>query len=445
MSPRRGLAISWPIVVTTTLLGVVVAWVLLTGVASRYDASAEVLLEPSPGGAIELDGRTVGSYAVVLGGPELTRAAAEALSRPPLSADDVRAEVVDGTGVLRVTVRADSLADAEEVSGRLATDFVSWLQERQGDIPTERRVRAEVLDPGTGSTQAVEPDRLPGLVAGALLGLLVGLVVSRWRQNADHGVTSAEDLEETTGVAVLGSIAHDRDVREAPLMTSLSSHHPRAEAVRILRTNLQFVDLDRSRKVVTVTSSVEDEGKTTTAANLAISLAQSGLEVALVEGDLRRPRVAELFGLEGGVGLTTVLVGRVPLERAVQPTEVPGLDVLGSGAQPPNPAEIVQTDAMADLVEALRERYDVVLIDAPPLLPVTDAALLAELSDGALLVVRHGRTGHAQVRAAVGRLENVGARLLGTVISMSPRRAAARYGYGYEYAPERRAGGRRAR
>ena len=268
------------------------------------------------------------------------------------------------------------------------------------------------------------------------VGLLLGLGVARWRQLADRGVASADELEATTEAPLLGAIAYDRSVQDAPLLTSLSPQHPRAESIRILRTNLQFVDVDHDRTVITVTSAVEAEGKTSTACNLAIALAQSGLRVALVEGDLRRPQLAEQFGLESTVGLTTVLVGRVELDEAMQETEIPGLDVLTSGARPPNPAEIVQTGAMEQLVADLRRAYDIVLIDAPPLLPVTDATILALLSDGALLVVRHGRTGHDQVRAAVERLQTVGATLFGTVLSMSPRRAAGRFGYGYEYATQ---------
>jgi capsular exopolysaccharide synthesis family protein len=248
-----------------------------------------------------------------------------------------------------------------------------------------------------------------------------------------------------SGAPVLGAVAYDRAATQAPLITSLGNHHPRFEAVRILRTNLQFLDIDRDHKVIAVTSSVAGEGKSTTACNLAIALAQTGTRVVLVEGDLRRPRVSEYLGIEKTVGLTTVLVGRVALDAALQEAGTPGLDVLTSGALPPNPAEILQTDAMRALLAELRHRYDVVLIDSPPLLPVTDAALLASIADGAILVVRHGETGHDQVRAAVERLDSVGARLLGTVLSMSPAKELTRYGYGYGYdrPAERRGGARR--
>lgn len=439
-TPRRTLGSRWLLVVLLGLVGAVVGQLVVSGLTPRYEASAEVLVSSPPasvdGSARPVTARTVASYGRLLSGPYLLDRAARTLGAASLPADDVRSGVVDGSDVVRVTVRDDSLDEARKRAGAVAEAFTAWLDESQQVLRTNQRVQALVIDPGTGSSSPVSPHRWPYVLGGLLLGLLLGLAVARWRQLADKGVASADDLESTTQAPLLGAIAYDRTVQDAPLLTSLSPQHPRAESIRILRTNLQFVDVDHDRTVITVTSAVEAEGKTSTAANLAIALAQSGLRVALVEGDLRRPQLADQFALESTVGLTTVLVGRVGLEEAMQETEVAGLDVLASGARPPNPAEIVQTGAMERLVADLRRSYDIVLIDAPPLLPVTDAAILALLSDGALLVVRHGRTGHDQVRAAVERLQTVGATLFGTVLSMSPRRAAGRFGYGYEYATQ---------
>ena len=173
----------------------------------------------------------------------------------------------------------------------------------------------------------------------------------------------------------------------------------------MLRTNLQFVDVDKDSKVFVVTSSLPAEGKTTTATNMAITLAQAGQRVLLIEADLRRPKVAENLRLETAVGLTTVLVGKIGLEDAIQEyAAVPNLSVLTSGAIPPNPAELLQSQAMAEVLVQLRKTFDVVIVDAPPLLPVTDAALLTAQSDGALLVVRHGKTTKEQVKHSMERL-----------------------------------------
>ena len=428
----------WPIVLLVVVLALGAAAVVVSGLSPRYEASAEVLVE-APADPRDVPASEIGSYAHVLGGTAMVRRATETLGIPRVPMSDVRGAVVPGTDVLEVTVTDDDLDGAEELAGQTAEEFTLWLEAKQDDLDADQRLTTIVIDSGTGSREPVGPDTRPIWLGAALLGLLLGIALARWRQLSDRGITSTDDLRDGLGVPVLGAVAHDRHTPQRPLVTDLETDHPRAEAIRILRTNLQFVDVDHDRTVITVTSSLPGEGKTTTACNLALSLAQSGQQVALVEGDLRRPEVAGTFGLEQQVGLTTVLVGRVTLDEALQPTTTPGLDVLASGALPPNPAEIIQTGAMESLVQDLRRRYDVVLIDAPPLLPVADAALLAMLSDGALLVVRHGRTGHDQVRAAVERLSNVGARLFGTVLSMSPRRDSARYGYGYAYAePSRR-------
>jgi len=180
-----------------------------------------------------------------------------------------------------------------------------------------------------------------------------------------------------------------------------------------------------------LTSSVAGEGKSTTACNLALTLASAGTRVILVEGDLRRPRVADYMGLEGAVGLTDVLIGRAALDDVLQPWGSSPLSVLTSGALPPNPSEMLSSAQMGELIASLRTRADMVLIDSPPLLPVTDAAVLTRECDGALLVVRQGRTTREQLTRSLEALRSVGARLLGTVLNMAATGGAHGYGYGY--------------
>ncbi len=301
-------------------------------------------------------------------------------------------------------------------------------------------LKATVTQPATLSTSPVSPVPLRNLGLGVVLGLLLGLGLAVLRETLDTTVKSGEVAAEVAGAPVVGAIQFDPGTSERPLITSLDSHAPRNEAFRVLRTNMSFIDVDATDKVIAVSSSLPGEGKSTTAVNLAISLAQAGQRVLLVDGDLRRPQVATMLGLEPQVGLTTVLTGRIQIDDAVQGWEVDGLDVLTSGSLPPNPAELLQSATMHNLVREVRDLYDVVVIDSPPLLPVTDAALITSLADGAVLVVRHGKTNRDQVAGARSRLENVGGRMLGVVLNMTPSggrggRYGYGYGYGYGYAP----------
>jgi receptor protein-tyrosine kinase len=182
-----------------------------------------------------------------------------------------------------------------------------------------------------------------------------------------------------------------------------------------------------------ITSAIAGEGKTSTSTNLAVALAQAGRRVLLIDGDLRRPRVAALLGLESSVGLTTVLVGRTKLEESIQRHQASGVYFLAGGPTPPNPTEVLQSQATHELLAKLRAAYDAVIIDAPPLLPVADAAILGTAADGAIMVTRHGKTHREELEAATQRLEKVGARLFGTVVNMIPKRSGGSYSYYYYY------------
>lgn len=427
----RSLVRRWPSIIAVTLVGIGAAALGLHLATPHYTAHADVLISPPTAKSTsDVSARTAGSYAHVLGGRSIAGKVVQSLGlTDSVGSVDRRlsAGVITGTSVLRVTARSDSAKEASRMAQGAADAFLVWLDAQ------DSKLTAAIVEKATAPSSPSSPSQPWWLGIGAAVGLLLGLLLAALRQLMDTSIRTPGELEDVSGAPVLGAIAFDRAAVQTPLITSLGTHHPRFEAVRILRTNLQFLDIDRDNKVITITSSLAGEGKSTTACNLAIALAQTGTQVALVEGDLRRPRVSEYLGIEKSVGVTTVLVGRVTLDEALQQAGTPGLDVLTSGALPPNPSEILQTNAMTALVAELRRRYDIVLIDAPPLLPVTDASLLASISDGAILVVRHGETGREQVRTAAERLHSVGARLLGTVLSMTPVKELSRYGYGYGY------------
>lgn len=315
---------------------------------------------------------------------------------------------------------------AKRITAAIARNFTTVVSDDLERSATggPSLVVVKTIQPPTVPTAPDSPDLVVNLALGLISGLALGVAATLLKQAVDTRIRSREDIEAVTSTPVLGDIAHDPTLRERPLVVHDDPRSPRAEAFRTLRTNVRFIDLDESKRVFMVTSAMPSEGKSTTAANLALTLTEAGARVALVDADLRRPRVAELLGIEGSAGLTDLLIGNAELEDVLLPWGRDGLRVLPAGCIPPNPSELLSSEAMRRLVEILADEHDVVVFDAPPLLPVTDAAILARLTGGALVVAAAGRTTRSQLRAAITALESVGSRALGVVMTM--RRAKKR-------------------
>lgn len=351
---------------------------------------------------------------------------------PDRLADTVKAEVVPDTTLIEITVTDPDPSQAQAigraVSQRL-TEYLTDLETPSGASTTQ--IVARVADPANFNDDAVSPRTVLNLVVAGVIGLLIGIAVAVTRDLLDRTVHSLDHVQEQTNSPVLASISHDKGIKKHPLLTDLSGFAPRTEAFRMLRTNLQFLDIDHQPRCIVISSAVPGEGKTMTSTNLAVALAQAGRRTLVIDGDLRRPRVEPELPGDAAVGLTTVLLGKAEAKDAIQVHEPSGLHLLSSGAKPPNPTEILQSRVTRDLIMELRDAYDMVIIDAPPLLPVADASVLSTIADGTILVVKHGRTTRDQLREALGRLEQVGGRLFGVVVNMIPRRATNNYYYYY--------------
>lgn len=390
------------------------------------------------------------SYADLIAGERITSKVVKDLDldmAPTDLAEKLSAEVVPETVLLEVTATDSDPKQAQKINHAVTQEFVRFVQEIERPSPDAASpIKATVVDNPSLPDTPVAPTPFRTIGLGLAVGLLIGMAIAVLRESLDTSLKSAERLSEKTGSPNLGVIAHDDDAGASPLIVQLEPRSPRAEAFRTLRTNLQFIDVDRHPKTIVITSSVPSEGKTTTTCNLALTLAQAGQRVVLVEGDVRRPKIGEYLGIENAAGLTSVLIGRVAVEDAIQPWGDLPLEILASGPIPPNPSELLQSHAMQLLLKDLDRRADIILIDAPPLLPVTDAALLAHQADGAVLIVRHGKTSADQVEQSIGNLRKVDARLLGTVLNMAPSRGpeAYTYGYGYGYGAEAPSGRRRS-
>lgn len=296
-------------------------------------------------------------------------------------------------------------------------------------------VKVTPLETALVPTSPSSPNVPRNLALGAVLGLLLGFGVALLRHFLDTRVRSEQDVRTVTDRPLLGTIGYDDKVPNHPLILRDEPMSGAAEAIRRLRTNLQFTDLgDRPRSIV-ITSSIPGEGKSTTSLNLAVALADAGSRVVLIDADLRRPSVATSLGLEGQVGLTTVLIGRAEFDDVVQRWERSSLDVLPSGRIPPNPSELLGSKAMERLLEQLTARYDVVLLDTPPLLPVTDAAVLGNLAGGALVIAGADRVHRPQLRESMDALTTAGVHIHGLVLNRMARQETGTYAYYSGYAP----------
>ncbi len=440
----------WLFIGLTTLVALAFALLFTLTATPQYQSSARLFVSTSQSDSSDayqgglFSQQRVKSYANLLTGEEISRRVVDRLDldvSPRLLASTITATVQPDTVVLSISVTDPSASMARKLTQAVAEEFVTYVAELEtAPGKSTAPVKATIVDRATTPGSPVSPQPVRNVGLALILGLLIGGGLAVVRDSSDSRVMTDEDLDEATRSApVLGNIHFDKSAARQPLISDLKGHAPRAEAFRVLRTNLQFINVDgESNKVFVITSAVPGEGKSSTACNLALIHAEAGQRVLLIEGDLRRPKATQYLGLENTVGVTTVLLGRVSLEQSVQPV-LHNFDLLASGSTPPNPAELLQSAAMRNLIADARADYDIVLIDAPPLLPVTDAAILAASTDGAILVVHHGSTTREQAQAAVARLGSVDARLVGTIVNMSPLpkrgRSSYGYGYGYGYAP----------
>lgn len=351
-----------------------------------------------------------------------------------MSADDL-AERITASAPLDTTLIEITVADVDPVAAANIANAVSQ---------SLAAVVEEIETTGTNGASPVELTRVqnanisaspasPNLPLNVILGLLVGLAVgfgaAVLREVLDTRIRNERDIELITSAPIMGGIGFDPKAAERPLIVQDDPLSPRAESFRSLRTNLQFLGIESEARSLLITSSVEREGKSTTSANLAIAMADAGSRVLLVDADLRRPKTAEYMGLEGAVGLSDVLIRTAKLEDVIQPWGKGDLFVLPAGKVPPNPSELLGSESMQKLIGFFEQEFDAVIFDAPPLLPVTDSAILARRVRNVVVVVAAGSTHKNQLRGALNSLQNVDVEASGIVLTMLPEKGPDAYGY----------------
>jgi len=380
----------------------------------------------------------VQSFARVARTPIVLQAVVDRLNLPVTAerlAEDVTATVPSNTATIDLSVENGDPAQAALIANAVGEQVVETV--KQLSPPTadgSDMVEATVIRPASVPLSPTTPKVTQNLALGLLLGLMLGVGQAVLRDTLYTKIRNERDLERVTDRPLLGSIMLDETLSKRTAPGLASDHSLAGEAYRRLRTNLQFLALPEGERALVVTSTVPGEGKTTTAINTAVTMAETGARVLLIDADLRRPHVADAFGLETAAGLTSVLIGRATLEEVVQPIGDTSLDVLTSGPIPPNPSELLGFDAMKALLAQVGRLYDVVIIDSPPLLPVTDAAVLARSTAGALVVVGARVVRRGELDAALATLDQVDARVLGLVLNKVLRDDEERYGYSYQYA-----------
>ncbi|HWB37690.1 MAG TPA: polysaccharide biosynthesis tyrosine autokinase, partial [Rugosimonospora sp.] len=377
---RRG----WWLIVLAVVLGLAAAltWTALT---PRTYATSETFFVTTPSKGVTdayqgglFSQQRVRSYAVLLADDRLARLVAQDASLG-LTAKQIQsrvhAQVVPDSVLLRASVTDTDPGRSQRVASALADQFIALVEslETPPDSTTSA-VKVELVAGPELNPSPISPRPERNLGLGLVAGLVLGAAAAVARERLDNTLKTPQALAEIAGGPTLASVPFDGTARRRPLvMGTGAGQSARSEAFRQLRTNVQFLDVDNPVKVLAITSALPAEGKSTAAINLAIAFAETGIGVLLIEADLRRPRVAEYLGLEGAVGLSNVLARHVGVEEVLQPWGSHGLRALPSGFIPPNPSELLGSAAMAALLQQQRGRFDMVIVDTPPLLPVTDA------------------------------------------------------------------------
>lgn len=436
----------WIAIVTATLIGLATAGAVFVLQPSQYTAQLQMYVaSPVPAtsessflSAAELAQNRVKSYTEIATSPRVLSGAIDRL-RLDMTPDQLRERVVAATTEETVVITIDVTDTSPERAASIANAIGSGLSTTVDDIerpqfpgaPVPVAVRAVQDAPVPTVQSSIDLKRL--LAVGLLFGVAVGVAAALARNAMDNTVKSREQLAELVGAPSLGTVGYSSRMPKRPLAVVEDPLGPQAEDFKRLRTNIQFVDVGNPHKLFAITSALPGEGKTTTTVNLAAALASAGSRVLVVDADLRRPKAAELLGADPAVGFTSVLAQRLPAEDAVQPARSGRFDVLPSGPLPPNPSELLASRQASEALSRLRAKYDVVLVDTPPLLPVTDAAALAPFTDGAILVCRYQKTTRSQASAAAEALRTVGVDLRGAVLTMVEQSAHRLPTYGSDY------------
>jgi polysaccharide biosynthesis transport protein len=344
--------------------------------------------------------------------------------------------------LVRIKIRLSSVPDfanmiAEKQRNReFASEQIRYFTTKMQDIDLRRNAKVEtsrVIEEAIVPLDPIRPKKPQNIMFAGLLGIFLGLCLALLQELLDDRINSPEEAERVLRLPNLGYVplVEEEGLR---LIRDISTFSPLMESYRSLRTNINFAAVGTKLRSIVVTSSVPAEGKSTTAANLAMAMALDGKRVIIIDADLRRPSLHKLFRLESSPGLTDILVGTHEIADVVKPSGVDNVSVISAGSPPPNPAELLGSAKMGELIAELESLADIVLFDSPPTLAVADSIVLAARTNGVLLVIGFGETKKTNSRNAVAALQRANARVLGTVLNRVEGPSSGYY-YGKYYVP----------
>jgi capsular exopolysaccharide synthesis family protein len=454
----RVLRKGWAIILAFVIVGIGAGVALTLATKKVYQASTQLITFTAANADIQQlqRGNTtitsqIQSLTSIVHSPVVTTATIKALGltgklTPNKLSSEITADAPANQILINIHVTNHNPVLAARLTNQVATDFINRvtsivpnacaLDATTGKTVCQKSITVHVNLPAQVPSTPIKPNKIFNIGVGLAVGLLIGVGVVILRELLDNTVKGPADFEEI-GMPVLGLVPFDKRTPRNPIAFRTDPHSARSEAYRQLRTNLQFVDVDNPPRIIAVTSAIPGEGKTTTAINLAAALAEAGSRVCLVEADLRRPSIAKALGLVGDAGFTTAVIGKAPVETVLQ-NAGRNLAVLTSGQVPPNPSELLISKHAKDVILELAKTVDFLIIDTPPLLPVTDGAELASLADATVLVHRASKTTRDQAHRSILALEKVGRRPVGVILNMIMRGTGSYdYEYAYYYTPYR--------
>lgn len=421
---------SW-IICGTIVIAVLCALAYAFLATPQYEATTRLFVSTAsegPGTEVNNGGmfaeRRVLSYTELLTGGLLAQRTIDKLGLDMSAAQlqqETTATTPTGTVLIDVTVQDPSPNRARDIANTLSDEFVIMAAGLERPTPTDPPNARVVVQQRADIPQApVSPKKATAIALAIVLGAVFGTILAIVRDFLDTSVRRPETVEKIAGVGLIGDIPFDGD-HDGPLISFGDDRSTIADAFRELRLGLQVLEVGNAvekPRVVLVASSEPGEGRTTTAINLAIALAEADYTVALVDADLRVPQIGSSLGLDGATGLTTVLSGQAPVREVLRESRFPRVSVLTAGTVPPNPTGLLGSQAAREVFGELGRQFDYVVIDSPSL-RTTDAAILAGSAQGVLMIVRSGRTQRRQLAQAISALERTGAPILGAVLTMS--------------------------